>query len=141
MFLKLRQKRMERRLATWPIESEVLKYEAKMRKIKKLSRPKIETSKLVLFIMIAVLGIIIIFCGYFTAQMLAVVALTGAMMDFTPLVALITAVAGEVIVTLGYFAKSKAENTESGITYQRMMNQFNMEKQQQEDDYIDDGVG
>ncbi len=45
--------------------------------------------------------------------------------DFTPLVGLISAIAGQVVIVLGYFVKSSKENSAGGITYQAMMNEFN----------------
>lgn len=76
-----------------------------------------ETSKLVLWFMLILLLAIVIFTGYVTIKMMAVAASIGGMMDFTPLVALISAMVGQVLITLGYFAKSTKENSEGGVTY------------------------
>lgn len=54
----------------------------------------------------------------------------GGQPDFTPLVTLIGAVAGETISYWIYAAKSKAENTEGGIVYQSMMNSFNNDEEE-----------
>ena len=123
LFFKLRQKLVNKRLANWNQEKEVIKYERAFREISRGGRSKISTSKLVLAILIAILAVVMIFAGYATVAMLNVVALTGLGFDFTPLVALISAVAGEVVVTLGYFAKSTKENQIGGITYDMAMNQ------------------
>ena len=124
LFYKLRKKNIENRLAHWDEEKEVLKYEQAFKKVTKGGRPKISTSKIILGIMIAILAVVMIFTGYATASMLSIVMLTGAAFDFTPLTGLIAAVVGEVVVTLGYFAKSAKENSVNGITYQSMMNEF-----------------
>ncbi len=123
LFFKLRQKLVNKRLANWDQEKEVIKYEQAFREISKGGRPKISTSKLVLAILIAILAVVMIFAGYATVAMINIVALTGVMFDFTPLVALISAIAGEVVVTLGYFAKSVKENTAGGIVYDMTLNQ------------------
>lgn len=74
--------------------------------------------------------------------MLNIAQITGVM-DFTPLVALITAVAGEVAVILGYFAKSGKENSSGGLVYdlamskaREAMNAEDDTPQTQEDDNI-----
>lgn len=51
--------------------------------------------------------------------------MTG-MVDFSPIVTLIGAVVGEVIGFAIYAAKSTKENTEGGIVYQNMMNEFEL---------------
>ncbi|MBQ9011840.1 MAG: hypothetical protein IJ093_04245 [Bacilli bacterium] len=75
------------------------------------------TSKLVLWFMLILLLAIVIFTGYVTIKMMTIIATIGGAMDFTPLVALISAMIGQVIITLGYFAKSTKENSEGGVTY------------------------
>lgn len=127
LFFKIRQKAVERRLKNWDQEKEVLKYEQAFKEIERGRRHGISTSKLVLGILIAILAVVMIFAGYATVAMLSIVAVTGAIFDFTPLVTLISAVAGEVIVTLGYFAKSTKENTVGGITYDIAMHNDNNE--------------
>jgi len=53
--------------------------------------------------------------------------------DFSPLVTLISLVIGETISYGIYAAKSKAENTQGGITYDMAMKNFNLEQKKNED--------
>lgn len=55
-----------------------------------------------------------------------IIAKTTGMVDFSPIVTLIGAVVGEVIGFAIYAAKSTKENTEGGIIYQNMMNEFEL---------------
>lgn len=64
-----------------------------------------------------------LFTGYITIVDLSIAKITG-MVDFSPIVTLIGAVVGEVIGFAIYAAKSTKENTEGGIVYQNMMNEF-----------------
>ena len=54
------------------------------------------------------------------------IAKNTGMVDFSPIVTLIGAVVGEVIGFAIYAAKSTKENTEGGIIYQNMMNEFEL---------------
>ena len=54
------------------------------------------------------------------------IAKNTGMVDFSPIVTLIGAVVGEVIGFAIYAAKSTKENTEGGIVYQNMMNEFEL---------------
>ncbi len=85
------------------------------------------TSKVVLWFMIFMLMGIILFTGWATIQMISVVSAGVGLVawDFTPLVGLISAIAGQVVIVLGYFVKSSKENSAGGIVYQSMMNEFN----------------
>lgn len=89
---------------------------------------KIETSKLVLWFMLLLLLSIVVFTGYVTIQMMTISATFGHGMDFTPLVALISAIVGQVIITLGYFTKSTKENSKDGIVYLNAQHQLNEEE-------------
>lgn len=86
---------------------------------------KRETSKIVLWFMLMLLLTIVIFTGYVTLRMMEIISNTRGMMDFTPLVALISAMIGQVIITLGYFIKSTKENSEGGVTYLNAQYQLN----------------
>lgn len=74
-----------------------------------------------------------IFIGYVTIQSFALAFAVGVMPDFTPLVTLIGLVAGETVSYGVYCAKSKAENTAGGITYDIAMHELKNEN--------DDSVG
>lgn len=55
----------------------------------------------------------------------------GMLPDFSPLITLISLVVGETISYGIYAAKSKAENTKGGITYETVMK--NLESKQNND--------
>lgn len=62
--------------------------------------------------------IIEIFTAIVTIESLSIAKTTGLAPDFTPLVALITAVVGEVIGLVSYLIKASKQNTKGGITYE-----------------------
>lgn len=115
----------------WQEEKEIIDRRNKLKEARKGKKKKIETSKIVLWFMLFLLLSIILFTGYVTISMMNIAAYTNSPMDFTPLVALISAIVGQVIITLGYFIKSSKENQEGGITY--LNAQYNLEN--------DGGVG
>lgn len=65
--------------------------------------------------------IIEIFTGFITIKDIQLAYTSGISPDFTPLVALIGAVIGEVIGLAAYYVKSTKENTIGGITYAAAM--------------------
>ena len=58
-------------------------------------------------------------------KMLSLALIAGTMIDFTPLVALIGAVVGEVFSYAIYSLKSTKENTVGGIVYDSVINNGN----------------
>ena len=100
----------------------------------------IETSKIVLWFMLTLLLAIVMFTGYVTLRMMNLASEIGSMLDFTPLVALISAMVAQVIITLGYFAKSSKENTKDGVTYLNAQYQLLNRIDSQEED-SEEGVG
>ena len=58
-------------------------------------------------------------------KMLSLALIAGTMIDFTPLVALIGAVVGEVFSYAIYSLKSTKENTVGGIIYDSVINNSN----------------
>lgn len=80
-----------------------------------------------------------LFIGYVTIQTFALAFAVGLMPDFTPLVTLIGLVAGETISYGAYCAKSKAENTEGGITYDTAM--YELKYGTKEENKDDNAVG
>ena len=89
-------------------------------------KKKWTTTKTVMWFMIILLLGIIIFTGWSTVEMITVVSAGVGLVawDFTPLVGLISAIAGQVIIVLGYFVKSTKENQVGGITYESMVRDY-----------------
>ena len=77
-------------------------------------------SKKILLILIIDFILIQIFTGAATIMMLIIATSTG-IIDFTPLVALIGAVIGEVLTYLIYCLKSMKENSMGGLKYEAAM--------------------
>lgn len=80
---------------------------------------RLSTSKFMLAILFINCTLIEIFTALVTMQSLSIAKVTGLSPDFTPLVALITAVVGEVIGLVSYLIKASKQNTKGGITYER----------------------
>lgn len=76
-------------------------------------------SKLLLIILFINFTILEIFVGWVTIHSFAVASIIGVMPDFTPLITLLGAVIGETVSYGIYSAKSKAENTEGGVVYEK----------------------
>lgn len=76
-------------------------------------------SKLLLIILFINFTILEIFVGWVTIHSFAIASIIGVMPDFTPLITLLGAVIGETISYGIYSAKSKAENTEGGVVYEK----------------------
>lgn len=85
------------------------------------------SKKIILFLFINC-TLIELFTGYITIMDLNIAKTTG-IVDFSPMIALITAVVGEVIGFAVYAVKSMKENTQGGITYQAMMNEFEQQEE------------
>lgn len=92
-------------------------------------------SKLLLIILFINFTILEIFVGWVTIHSFAIASVIGAMPDFTPLITLLGAVIGETVSYGIYSAKSKAENTQNGITYELAM----LEKQHELNNNDDEG--
>lgn len=76
------------------------------------------------------------FVGWITIQSFNLAYATGALPDFTPLVTLIGAVIGQTLTYWTYCNKSKAENTEGGIVFQSMMNNFQLQQTKEDDNAV-----
>lgn len=76
-------------------------------------------SKLLLIILFINFTILEIFVGWVTIHSFAIASIIGVMPDFTPLITLLGAVIGETVSYGIYSAKSKAENTEGGVVYEK----------------------
>lgn len=90
-------------------------------------------SKLLLVFLFINFTILEIFVGWITVQSFNLAYATGVLPDFTPLVTLIGAVIGQTLTYWTYCNKSKAENTEGGIVFQSMMNNFQLQQTREDD--------
>ena len=119
----------------WEVEKDNLTRISNLKKEKqefKTSNKKISTSKiLIAFLFLNCTGIEL-YTGYIINKMFAY----GMVPDFSPLLALIGAVVGEVVALAVYFIKSTKENTQGGIVYQSMMNNFEISQTQSNDEDI-----
>ena len=106
-------------------------------KHKQLKRPT--WSKALLAILTVNFILLEVFIGWITVKSFSLALMTGVMPDFTPLVTLIGVVAGHTVSYWIYSAKSKAENTEGGITYE--MAKWQMEQNMYENDMYGGGCG
>jgi len=104
-------------------------------KHKQIKRPT--WSKVLLAILTLNFTALEIFIGWVTIKSFSLAYITNMNPDFTPLISLIGVVAGHTLSYWIYSAKSKAENTEGGITYE--MAKWQME--QQNNNCEEGGVG
>lgn len=98
---------------------------------------KLSTSKLLILFLFINCTVIEIFTGWAMIKMLAIALATGLAIDFTPLVALIGAVVGEVFGYAVYSLKAMKENTQNGLVYDLTMlekqNELNKEEEEEEE--------
>lgn len=104
-------------------------------KKKKVSqkRQKMPTSKKLITFLFVNCTLIELFVAWVTIRSLALVPLIGMPADFTPLVALIGAVVGEVIGYAVYAIKSSRENSANGIVYELAMKEAENNIQSEEE--------
>lgn len=93
------------------------KIKEEYKELKRKKTGKLTMSKKFIIFLLINCSIIEIFTGIITVIDMQLAWSVGIMPDFSPLVALIGAVVGEVIGLAIYFAKSTKENTEGGIVY------------------------
>lgn len=114
----LTQKEFENKLAEIQEKNKQKEYRRLLREERKKSRTKIKfpsTSKLILLVAFLLCLEIIIFCEYMMVK-------TG---DLSSLYAMIGVASALIPLCLGYYFKSKAENTAGGITYDMAMLEAN----------------
>lgn len=115
---------LEREEAQWNIEKDLIKRKQKIINEKnELSKNKkrTTTTKLLILFLFANCSLIELFTGWAVIQSLKLSAITGLPADFTPLVALIGAVVGEVLGFAIYALKAAKENVAGGLTYETTM--------------------
>ena len=96
-------------------------------------------SKVLLVFLFVNFTLLEIFIGWVTVKTFSIALSIGMMPDFTPLITLIGAVIGQTLSYGIYSSKSKAENTEGGITYE--MAKWQMEQELYGDDTYKGGCG
>lgn len=114
----LTQKEFEKKLTEIQEKNKQKEYRRLLREERKKSRTKIKfpsTSKLILLVAFLLCLEIIIFCEYMMVK-------TG---DLSSLYAMIGIASALIPLCLGYYFKSKAENTAGGITYDMAMLEAN----------------
>lgn len=117
--------RIAKKEAEWIIDKRILEREQKIKKEKQQFKTKISTTKLLMIFLFLNCTAIEIFTGWATIKSFSLAMMTGAIIDFSPLVALISAVVGEVIAFAIYALKSAKENTKGGIVYETAINNLN----------------
>lgn len=88
---------------------------------------KFSTTKLLIAFLFLNCTVVEVFTIFSMFKMLEIAEMTGAMMDFTPLVTLIGTVIGEVLGFGIYSLKAAKENSKGGITYETAMFNLNSE--------------
>ena len=114
----LTQEEFERKLAEIQEKNKQKEYRRLLREERKKSRTKFKlpsTSKLILLVAFLLCLEIIIFCEYMMIK-------TG---DLSSLYSMIGVASALIPLCLGYYFKSKAENTAGGITYDMAMLEAN----------------
>lgn len=139
MFLKLKQRRANKKYKNWQIEKDILEQEQKIgnerHDLKQKSwKSKISFSKKLMIFLFINFTILEIFTGWVTAYSFALAFATGIGPDFTPLVTLLGAVIGETVSYAIYCAKSKAENTSGGIIYETTLKDLGSEGEIESED-------
>lgn len=114
----LTKEEFEKKLSEIQEKNKLKEYRRLLREERKKSRTKIKfpsTSKLILLVAFLLCLEIIIFCEYMMFK-------TG---DLSSLYAMIGVASALIPLCLGYYFKSKAENTAGGITYDMAMLEAN----------------
>lgn len=110
----LSQSKYEKKLAKLKRENEIAKRKNELKAEKNKYKKKISTSKLLLIVVVFLCLEIIVFSQYVMIKF----------QDLTALYTLIGVPVSLVPVALGYFYKSKAENTVNGIVYETALRQM-----------------
>lgn len=119
------RREVEQEEKRWRLEKPLLERKETIRSekaefIKK--KHKLSTSKMLIIFLFVNCTLIEIFTAWAMIKMLAIAMIAGTAIDFTPLVALIGAVVGEVFGYAIYSLKSTKENTIGGIVYENAIN-------------------
>ena len=117
--------RVLRKERKWELEKYILTKEQKIKSEKNQFKPKLSMTKMLMAFLFLNCTAIEIFTGWVTIKSFSLAMMTGAIVDFSPLIALISAVVGEVIAFAIYALKSTKENTKGGIVYDAAINNLN----------------
>lgn len=130
MDINKRKNSLHKKQKEWEQEKDIIIEQIKLKndKEKIKGHNKLSMSKKIILFLFINCTLIELFTGYITIMDLNIAKTTG-MVDFSPMIALITAVVGEVIGFAVYAVKSMKENTQGGITYQAMMNEFEQQEE------------
>ena len=118
------EKRVEQEEKRWGLEKPLLEREQKVNSEKEefaKKKNKLTTSKILIGFLFLNCTLIEIFTGWAMIKMLYIASIAGTSIDFTPLVALIGAVVGEVIGYGIYSLKSAKENSVGGLVFESAM--------------------
>ena len=113
----------EKKLAKLKRKNEIAKQKNELIEEKNKYKKKTATSKLLLLVVILLCVEILIFSQYVMIKF----------QDLTALYTLISVPVTIVPVALGYFYKSKSENTANGIVYETAIRQMELDNQAQEE--------
>lgn len=120
-----RQKEINEKVENWEIERENIKKCNNIRdeynQLTKSKTDKLSMSKKALIFLFINCTLVEIFTGWVTIKSFALAFAMGIMPDFSPLLAIIGAVVGEVVGLMTYYAKSTKENTVGGIVYENSL--------------------
>ena len=124
------KKRVEQEEKRWELEKPLLEREQKVNSEKEefaKKKNKLTTSKILIGFLFLNCTLIEIFTGWAMIKMLYIASIAGTSIDFTPLVALIGAVVGEVIGYGIYSLKSAKENSVGGLVFESAMKDKELE--------------
>ena len=127
------RRQVEQEERRWKLEKPLRERQAAIRNERaefENKKRKISTSKLLIIFLFINCTLIEIFTGWAMVKMLSLAFVVGTMIDFTPLVALIGAVVGEVFGYAIYSLKSTKENTVGGIVYDSVINNNNSDNKE-----------
>lgn len=122
----------QEKLKEWQIEKQILEREQIILQEKeqfkqKKKETKTPYSKKALNILLFNSFLIELGIAYVTYSSVKLALLTGAALEFGPLMALIPIIIGQTVSYAIYSNKAKAENTQGGIVYESAMKQFDEE--------------
>lgn len=112
----------------WAQEKKLLRRKQKLidEQAEYKKKKRVSTSKLLILFLFINCSVIEIFTGWATVRMLDA-TINTSLIDFTPLIALIGAVVGEVLSYAIYSLKATKENTVGGLVYDKAMQNIDNE--------------
>lgn len=126
--MKIQQKiqKINQQLEQFSLKEQYYTKKKQLQKLKKeTSRFKISTSKLLMGFLFLNYTALEVFTGYVTVENIKLARELMITPDYSPLIALISAVIGEVTCFFIYSSKAAKENCKGGIVYEQAMAQIN----------------